>query len=274
MSTDGAHEPDRVDHYGASYGHFATELLAAVRADAFGEDIGQNGWLTADEQDAFVARLAPTSASTLLDVACGSGGPTLRIARSTGCRVHGVDAHGEAIARARAAAESAGLGSRAAFTQLDAAGRLPFADGEFDRLTCIDALNHLPDRRRVFAEWARVLRRGARLLVTDPVVITGAVTNEELAIRASIGFFLFVPDGLDERWLTEAGFRVESAEDRTENMARVAERWHAARARRARELCALEGEQTFAGQQRFFEITARLASERRLKRQAFCAIRE
>ena len=43
-----------VDHYGAQYGSFETDLLAEVRGEAFGEDIGQNGWLTAPEQDLFI----------------------------------------------------------------------------------------------------------------------------------------------------------------------------------------------------------------------------
>src|SRR5579864_7157889 len=40
-------------HYNANYGNFQTELYAQIRRKAFGEDIGQNSWLTADEQDIF-----------------------------------------------------------------------------------------------------------------------------------------------------------------------------------------------------------------------------
>ena len=46
-----------VDHYGANYQQFASELYAALRTEAFGEDIGQNGWLTVDEQDLLIAWL-------------------------------------------------------------------------------------------------------------------------------------------------------------------------------------------------------------------------
>jgi hypothetical protein len=40
-------------HYNANYGNFQTELYAQIRREGFGEDIGQNSWLTSDEQDRF-----------------------------------------------------------------------------------------------------------------------------------------------------------------------------------------------------------------------------
>jgi SAM-dependent methyltransferase len=262
-----------VDHYGAQYGHFASALYAEIRAETFGDDIGQNGWLTADEQDLFISWLALTPESRLLDIACGSGGPTLRIAQRTGCRVQGVDVHERGIEEARARAASQGLHERAQFDQLDAAKPLPFPDGTFDAMICVDAVNHLPDRARVFEEWSRLLRPGGTLVFTDPIVVTGPLTNEEMTIRSSIGFFLFVPPGTDEWLLSEAGFDIVEILDRTENMAQMANRWLAAREARAPDLRRVEGDATFEGQQRFFEVAARLAGEHRLSRFAFQAKR-
>lgn len=268
-----SHEDTRVDLYGAHYSHFASELYALIRSETFGEDIGQNSWLTADEQDLFLSYLRLAPGSKLLDVACGSGGPTLRIARLTGCSVHGVDAHEQAIAEARARSEREGLTGRATFDQLDASQALPIPDATFDGLICIDAVNHLPNRQRIFADWARLLRPGGHLVFTDPIVVTGPLTNEEIAIRSSVGFFLFVPVGVDARLLQEAGFAVVETIDRTENMARIADRWRSVRDARARELRKIEGDGTFEGQQRFFEVAARLAAERRLSRYAFHGVR-
>ncbi|HKY95208.1 MAG TPA: methyltransferase domain-containing protein [Kiloniellales bacterium] len=261
----------KVDHYGAQYGNFATRLYAEIRQEAFGEDIGQNGWLTAAEQDLFVPWLNLSERSALLDLACGSGRPTLRIAERTGCRVCGLDLHAEGIANAARLAASLGLEARASFQVGNAALPLPFADASFDALTCIDAINHLPDRRRVLAQWRRVLKIGGRLLFTDPIVLTGAVSSEEIALRASIGFFLFVPRGLDEALLKESGFIVMGVENRTANMAENAAGWLAARKRRETELRRIEGDAAFDGQQRFLETAAALARDGRLSRFAILA---
>src|ERR1700688_4874104 len=86
--------------YDANYGNFQTELYEQIRREAFGEDIGQNSWLTADEQDNFLSWLALAPGKTLLDVACGAGGPAIRIAERTGCAVVGFDAHPQGIATA------------------------------------------------------------------------------------------------------------------------------------------------------------------------------
>jgi ubiquinone/menaquinone biosynthesis C-methylase UbiE len=260
-----------VDLYGAAYRGFTSALYADIRREAFGEDIGQTGWLTAEEQDVFIAWLELSPSSRLLDLACGSGGPTLRIAQRTGCRVSGLDLNAEGIASARASARELGYKSRADFRQGDAATRLPFEESRFDAIMCIDAINHLPDRPRVLEEWRRVLKPGGHLLFTDPIVMTGPMTNKEIAIRASIGLFVFVPAGLDESLLDQTGFEVERVEDRTQNMAENAAGWRDARSKRERELRAVEGDETFDGQQRFLETAAILARERRLSRIAILA---
>lgn len=262
-----------VRHYDAQYGQFTSDLYAAIRRAAFGQDIGQNGWLTAEEHDLFIGWLDLSGSSSLVDIACGSGGTTLRIARITGCRVEGLDLHEQGVAAANAAAGDLGIADRASFRVGDAGARLPYASNSFDGLICIDAVNHFPDRLAVFLEWFRILKPGGRLVFTDPVVITGALTNEEIGIRSSIGFFLFVPPGHDERLLARAGFETIEAQDRTENMANSAHRWRDARAARMAELQSIEGQQTYAGQQTFLEVAALLARERRLSRLAFRAVK-
>lgn len=258
-------------HYDANYGSFQTALYEEIRREAFGEDIGQNSWLTANEQDRFLTWLDLFPGKNLLDVACGAGGPALRIAAITGCSIVGIDVHEHAVSTARSLAAQRGLSPSAEFLVADAAGQLPFSDAAFDAITCIDAINHFSDRRQVIEEWARLLKQGGRLLFTDPVTVTGPLTDAEIAVRSSSGFNLFVPPDYDEHIIGQCGLQVRVHKDLTANMAEIAERRGAARASRNTVLREIEGDQTYEAEQEFFAVASRLARERRLSRFVYVA---
>jgi SAM-dependent methyltransferase len=263
--------PDPVDLYDSTYGNFAADVLAQVRREAFGEDIGQNSWLTADEYRRFFDYLGLRSASYVLEIGCGSGGPALFMARTLGCRILGLDHNEQGIALACRMSQEQGLDSLVCFQRADASRPLPCEDEVFDAVVCIDAINHLPNRPAVLAEWHRVLKPGGRILFTDPVIVTGLLSHEEIAARSAIGYFLFAPPGEDERLIAEAGFDLLRREDVTGNAAEISQRRHEARAKRRGELIKIEGEATFAGVQQFLFVAHRLASERRLSRFVFVA---
>jgi SAM-dependent methyltransferase len=258
-------------HYDTNYGNFERELYAEIRREAFGDDIGQSSWITADEQDRFLGGLNLSPGKSLLDIACGSGGPALRICERTGCSLVGIDIHEQAVTTATSLATMKGLSDRTKFQTADATVGLPFPDASFDAITCIDAINHLPDRPRVLGDWARLLTSGGRLLFTDPCTITGPLTNVELAVRSSIGFFLFVPRGYDEQLIAGCGLRLLDRQDVTQNMAQLAERRGAARASRGAALRPIEGNASYEAQQAFFSVAARIAAEGRLSRFLYVA---
>jgi SAM-dependent methyltransferase len=260
-----------IDHYGAHYRDFGADVYGDVRREAFGVDIGQNSWLVIEELERFGSWLELEPSARLLDVACGSGGPALHLARLTGCEVVGVELYEEAVANGNRLAGEAGLDLRASFVQADASRPLPFEGEAFDAILCVDAINHFPGRPGVLADWARVLRPGGRLLFTDPVTVTGMLDSDEIAARTSIGYFLFAPPGENERLLTEAGLNVLTVEDTTEQLAEVARRRHDARAERADAIRQIEGDEAFEGRQRFFDTVATLARERRLSRLVYLA---
>jgi len=259
----------RVDFFYNNYANFGGNVLAAVREETFGRDIGQNSWLTADEYDRFIEWLGISSSSRVLEVASGSGGPAMYLARKMGCEVTGVDLNPYGVAAAGHAVTSSGAALRVSFRMADANSTLPFGDGAFDALLCIDSMNHFPDRLQTLKEWRRVLKPGGRAVFTDPVVITGPVTNEELAQRSSIGLFLFVPGACNEELIMKAGFKIVSQLDATENAALVSRRWREARQRFRDDLLRIEGEERFAGVQEFLGAVHRLSSERRLSRIAY-----
>jgi SAM-dependent methyltransferase len=258
-------------HYGPFYRDFSDEVYAEIRRTEFGEDLGQNNWQTRAELAGFAAQLRLGPGVRLLDVACGAGGPGLQLARESGCELTGVDRESAGLANARRIARQAGLEAPVRFVQADASEPLPFADGGFDAILCLDALNHLPGRPGVFADWARLLTPGGRVLVTDPVTITGLVASDELAIRSSIGYFDFAPPGEDERLLEAAGLTVISVADLTETMAAVARGRCRMRAERAQALRRIEGAEAFERRQRFLDMVATLAAERRVSRFAYLA---
>jgi SAM-dependent methyltransferase len=259
----------RIDLFESIYSNFTERVVEAVRRETFVRDIGQNSWLTADEYDRFIEWLGLSPESRVLEVASGSGGPALYLAGKAGCRVTGVDASESGVAEAARNAADSNLAHRVDFRLADANARLPFEDEAFDAVVCIDSMNHLPDRSGVLREWRRVLRAGGRALFTDPVLITGPVTNDELAVRSSVGLFLFVPPGVNERLVEEAGLRLVRQEDVTESAAFISGRWLEARRRRRDELLRIEGEERFEGLQRFFAAVHSLTTERRLSRIAY-----
>jgi SAM-dependent methyltransferase len=260
-----------VNLYDNVYGDFGSSAEIAVRREAYGEDLGQSSWLTAEEWLEFADQLRLGPRSEALEVGSGSGGPALYLAATRKCRVTGVDINERGVRNARALAESRGLSEQVHFKAVDAGQPLPFADACFDAVVSNDAMCHIANRLGVLRDWHRVLRPGGRVLFTDAMVLTGTVSNEELAIRSSIGFYLVVPPGANESMVREAGFTVLAVQDVTANAALVAERWHDARARHREPLVAREGEANFDGLQRFLRCVHTLSIEKRLSRYAYLA---
>jgi len=263
--------PRDVDLYDTHYSHLAVDAQTDVRRETYDEDLGQSSWITLAEAREWLRLLRLHAHSRVLEVGCGSGGFTRHLAVETGASAVGVDINPHGIEAATASALREGLSSSVSFQVVDAGARLPFADASFDAIFCNDAINHLPRRAELFVDWHRVLKPGGRLLFTDPIVVTGPVTNDEIRVRSSIGFYLFVPAGCNERLLEGAGFVVEEMRDVTEAEEQVSARWRDARARRREALAAVEGEEGFEGLQKFLDAVCILSSERRLSRFAYLA---
>src|SRR3990172_8728540 len=240
-----------LDLYAPTYGQFTEALHTEVRRDTWGEEFGQSGWITASEQDRFIQLLGLRSGQTLLDIGCGSGGPTLRFAERTGITARGIDVHEDGIATARRQAEERGLLDRVTFEVCDASGLLPFDDDYFDAVMSVDAISHMPNRAKVVAEWARVIKTDGKLLFTNASVLTGEATHQELSIRGAFSLQVYVAPDVDDRAIESAGLTMVVKEDTTDQVANIAHRWHEARAKLESGLRESEGNEAFERLQGF-----------------------
>jgi len=262
-----------VDLYNNVYSDFGSAAEAAVRRATYGEDIGQSSWMTAAAWLEYADLLRVRSDTRVLEVGSGSGGPAVYLARQRGCHVTGVDLNEHGIANGTRLAVEGGVADRVVFQRVDASQPLPFPDVSFDAVISNDAMCHIVNRMGVLAEWRRVLRPGGRILFTDAMVISGLVSHEELATRSSIGFYVFLPRGENERLIEAAGFELLEARDVTGEAEVIARRWHAARETHRAALLQREGSQNFDGLQRFLSCVHRLSAERRLSRFCYLARR-
>ena len=261
----------KVDLYNTYYDKFAAEAQAAVRAETYGEDIGQSSWMTADELRHFIELLKIDEPTNVLEVGSGSGGPALFLAKETGCKLIGVDVNEFGIKNANELARERGLSDRAEFKQIDASKPLPFENDSFDVVFSNDVMCHVPDRQNVLKEWHRVLKPGGQMLFTDALVISGIVSHEEIAKRSSIGLYFYLPPGENERMIKEVGFEIVSVEDLTPAAADISKRWHDAREKHRDAIIKIEGEENFNGLQEFLWCVHTLTSEKRLLRLAYHA---
>jgi arsenite methyltransferase len=165
IARDGSLLPDGVccgpapDAIAATLGYTQAELAAVPEGANLGLGCGA---------PLAYAELQP--GETVLDLGSGAGFDSFLAARAVGPTGHviGVDMTPEMLERARQNAEKAG------YTNVDfREGRieaLPVADASVDVVVSNCVINLAPDKARVYAEAARVLRPAGRLVVSDVVL--------------------------------------------------------------------------------------------------------
>jgi len=104
--------------------------------------------------------------SVLLDAACGHGTSAVHLARIFGCRVIGVDLSALSIARGVESARAAGVEELVEFHAGDGEN-LPVPNASVDAVLCECAFCIFPAKERAASEFARVLRRGGVVGLSD-----------------------------------------------------------------------------------------------------------
>ena len=116
--------------------------------------IGTTGFVRRIEWQNMLEWLDPKEGERILDVACGVGILSLKIAER-GCEVHGIDISENAINSAKRLAERERI---ACEFKVGTAEYLPYPDGYFDKVVCSSSLEHFKDDIKALKEMCMVLK--------------------------------------------------------------------------------------------------------------------
>lgn len=159
--------------------------------------------------------------AVVVDVASGPGTSALQLARETDCSVVGVDLAEPSVASATQAAAERGLSGRVRFLQGDAES-MPLDDASMDGALCECALCTFPDKEAAASEFARVLRPGARIALSD---VTAEVARLPPELTSLSAWVACIADArpLEEigSLLEDAGFAVEALERQEDALANM-----------------------------------------------------
>jgi SAM-dependent methyltransferase len=149
---------------GLGEGGYATPISTVEGYESWAPSYDSPGNALVDREGPYVwslidGLLGDRPPRTVLDAACGTGRHALHVAAG-GHRVIGVDSSVAMLDIARSKVPGA------EFHRADLA-ELPLPDDHVDLIVCGLALAHVPDLAPVFAEFARVLRPGGHLVISD-----------------------------------------------------------------------------------------------------------
>lgn len=129
----------------------------------FPEEFYHISFVTLDLHRRMQAELNVSAGGTLVDIACGMGGPALLAAKNTGAKLFGIDISAVAVRRATERAGELGMSGVATFSvgRFDATG---LESGSADAVMSEDAIQYVPDKTAAIREVARILRPGGRFV--------------------------------------------------------------------------------------------------------------
>jgi demethylmenaquinone methyltransferase/2-methoxy-6-polyprenyl-1,4-benzoquinol methylase len=141
---------------------FAQDLFTPLpaRYDRLAEllSFGQNGrW-----RRAMIEQVTPNDGGVILDVASGTAGVAIALAKRTTAKIVGADLTEQMLRRGKRNVAAVDLASRITLVA-GRAEQLPFPDASFDALTFTYLLRYVDDPHATLAELARVVKPGGRV---------------------------------------------------------------------------------------------------------------
>jgi cyclopropane fatty-acyl-phospholipid synthase-like methyltransferase len=159
-------------------------------------------------------------ASHVLDVCSGMGGPARYLASRLGCRVTGLDITRSRHESAIRLTELVGLQHLVDFRHGSALA-MPFADAGFDVVIGQEAFAHVPDKLRLIAECARVVKAGGRIAFTDIMAGERLTPAAAARVQGDMAFAGFETLGGYARLLADQGCTVLERDDLSAQWAEI-----------------------------------------------------
>lgn len=205
--------------------------------ELFPHDQDHYGGLAANDALALAARIG--LGSEVVDLCAGLGGPARYLAHRYGADVTGIELTPARVAGAAELSQRVGLDSQVHVLEGNVMN-LPLPDAGYDAVVSQEALLHVPDIARVFAEAYRVLRPGGRFAFTNWVVHRPLSEAERQLLWDGMAAATLISADRHAELLRGAGFEIEAVEDETEA-------WGVILAERLRMYEKLRGEAQAAG---------------------------
>lgn len=205
--------------------------------DLFAHDQDHYGGLAANDALALAARIG--LGSEVVDLCAGLGGPARYFAHRYGADVTGIELTPARVAGAAELSRRVGLDGQVRVLEGNVMN-LPLPDAGYDAVVSQEALLHVPDIARAFAEAYRVLRPGGRFAFTNWVVHQPLSDAQRQLLWDGMAAATLISIEQHTELLRGAGFVIEAVEDETEA-------WGVVLAERLRMYEKLRGEAEAAG---------------------------
>jgi SAM-dependent methyltransferase len=143
-------------------------------------------------------QFSPAGYDTIVDVGCGQGNTARWLRRHYGANVIGIDILGPVLEKSRTVDDLP-------LAQCDMA-KLALRSDRVDMIVAVESLYALPNRQVAFAEFARVLRHGGVMLLSEFMLGTEPNRLSTRVVSAVVGSNSLAPEAVYQEQLRLAGF--------------------------------------------------------------------
>jgi ubiquinone/menaquinone biosynthesis C-methylase UbiE len=150
----------------------------------------------------------------ILDVGCGIGGSTRRLAHETGCRVTGIDLSDAYIDTAQRLTELLNMQDRVKFHATSALA-LPFDDDSFDGVWSLQMNMNIDDKLAWLKETCRVLKPGGRAVLYEVCGSKNTPLHFPVPWAQDSSMSFLVPPEAFREVIASAGFEISVWNDKT-----------------------------------------------------------